>query len=87
MIASHRQGRSNRPLHRPEPDHRQGALVEPRAFERVRARAYEIFLARARDTAPGDELSDWLQAEREVAEASTPSRPRARGETLLHDPE
>jgi hypothetical protein len=30
----------------------------------IRVRAYEIFVARA--GAPGDEVADWLQAEREL---------------------
>lgn len=32
--------------------------------EDIRLRAYEIFVARA--CAPGDEVQDWLQAEREL---------------------
>lgn len=32
--------------------------------EEIRIRAYEIYIAR--DGQPGDELSDWLQAEREI---------------------
>ena len=32
--------------------------------EEIRHRAYEIYLAR--DGQPGDELDDWLQAEREL---------------------
>ena len=34
------------------------------SVELIRLRAYEVFLARA--GAPGDEVSDWLIAEREV---------------------
>ncbi|MCL4222489.1 MAG: DUF2934 domain-containing protein [Phycisphaerales bacterium] len=34
--------------------------------EAVRRRAYEIFLGRVRTGTPGDESSDWLQAEREI---------------------
>ena len=34
------------------------------SLEMIRARAYEVFLARA--DAAGDELSDWLTAEREI---------------------
>lgn len=34
--------------------------------EQIRARAYEIYLARGRVT--GDEHADWLQAERELRE-------------------
>jgi hypothetical protein len=39
--------------------------VSPSArHEEIRIRAYEIYIER--DGQPGDELSDWLQAEREV---------------------
>jgi len=34
--------------------------------EQIRSRAYEIYLARS--GAPGDALSDWVQAERELRE-------------------
>jgi hypothetical protein len=34
-------------------------------YEQIQARAYEIFLRRC--GAPGDQLQDWLQAERELA--------------------
>jgi hypothetical protein len=34
-------------------------------YEQIQARAYEIFLRRS--GTPGDELQDWLQAERELA--------------------
>lgn len=37
--------------------------------EQIRARAYEIYLAR--EGGPGDELSDWLKAEAELREAAT----------------
>jgi len=40
---------------------------------RIRARANEIFLAR--NGAPGDELSDWLTAEREVCGSLLTSAP------------
>jgi len=40
-------------------------------LERIRARAFEIFLARA--NTPGDSLGDWLQAEREVMTALEPA--------------
>jgi len=33
-------------------------------IEEIRTRAYEIFIARA--GGPGDEVQDWLQAEREL---------------------
>jgi hypothetical protein len=34
-------------------------------YDQIQARAYEIFLRRS--GTPGDELQDWLQAERELA--------------------
>lgn len=34
--------------------------------ERIQARAYEIYEARTREGSPGDAMSDWLQAEREL---------------------
>ncbi len=37
--------------------------------EQIRARAYEIYLAR--EGGPGDEPSDWLKAEAELREAAT----------------
>jgi Protein of unknown function (DUF2934) len=75
---------------------RRRTCAAPPDLERVRARAYAIFLARCRTGAPGNELSDWLQAERETGGLS-PSAPctcgrdaeameakaRARGEILL----
>jgi hypothetical protein len=39
------------------------------SVELIRLRAYEVFLARA--GAPGDEVSDWLAAEREIMEKFT----------------
>lgn len=38
--------------------------------ELIRRRAYEVFLARGET--PGDELSDWLTAEREITEKFAP---------------
>lgn len=38
----------------------------PASPERIRARAYEIYLKRCNDGQGGDALSDWLQAEREL---------------------
>ena len=34
--------------------------------EQVRTRAFEIYQTRMRAHVPGDQLSDWLQAEREL---------------------
>lgn len=36
--------------------------------EQIRARAFEIFLARG--ATPGDPVSDWVQAERELTQPS-----------------
>jgi len=38
----------------------------PVMSERIRARAYEIYQARSGNGGPGDQGSDWLQAEREL---------------------
>ena len=40
------------------------ALLDPTREEEIRNRAYEIYLQRGAQ--PGDELEDWLQAEREL---------------------
>jgi len=56
----------------------------PRAVsapERIRARAYEIYLAHVGNGLGGDELSDWLQAERELSGAAPATLPRAMVET------
>jgi len=37
---------------------------QPPSHEEIRRRAYEIYLER--DSRPGDELDDWLRAEREL---------------------
>jgi hypothetical protein len=42
-----------------------GSLTE----EQIRQRAYEIFLARG--AVPGDDLQDWLRAERELQAQNT----------------
>jgi hypothetical protein len=55
-----------------EPDHRSAELTnlaeasvrDLGQHEQIRIRAYEIYIAR--DGQPGDDLGDWLQAEREV---------------------
>jgi hypothetical protein len=44
-------------------EEREGSLDETREQE-IRNRAYEIYLQRGEQ--PGDELSDWLQAEGEL---------------------
>jgi hypothetical protein len=42
--------------------------------DQVRTRAFEIFQARIQTNASGDQLSDWLQAERELNRHSTLAR-------------
>lgn len=55
--------------------------------DRIRARAFEIYRARCGANASGDEVSDWLQAERELrgaqAGSQVESKSVARGERLL----
>ncbi len=59
--------------------------------DRIRARAYEIYQARNGNGGPGDAVSDWAQAERELnGSAPEPSvardieiKAQARGERLL----
>ncbi len=45
----------------------------PGLFERVRERAYEIFLSRDPHT-PGNADADWLRAEKEITEKDEPSK-------------
>jgi hypothetical protein len=47
----------------PAEETRQVMRAEPTS-EQIRNRAYEIYVSRA--SAPGDELQDWLLAEREL---------------------
>ena len=49
---------------------RRRAAVGLTGPERIRIRAYEIFRDRMVNGAPGDDLSDWLQAERELTAAA-----------------
>ncbi|PYT69445.1 MAG: DUF2934 domain-containing protein [Acidobacteria bacterium] len=62
------------------------ALKKPRAAksdptqEEIARRAYEIYLERG--GAPGHELEDWTQAERELLEKSSKPRGKA-GPTLV----
>jgi len=66
-------GRQNsRSSHRPQPR----APVANVTPEAIRTRAYEIFQRRKSKSGPGDQMSDWLQAEREIKEL-------LRGEVLL----
>jgi hypothetical protein len=58
----------------------------PVSVDRIRHRAFEIFMAR--QGRPGDPLADWLQAEREVCrQANVVRPPETRGEILMHDVE
>lgn len=43
---------------------RQGEIEDRRLDERIRARAYQIYLAREGEA--GDEVSDWYRAEAEI---------------------
>jgi Protein of unknown function (DUF2934) len=60
-------------------------------IDRVRSRAYEIYQTRSCYGVPGDALSDWLQAEREVidpesgrfAPCDVEVKYQMRGESLL----
>jgi hypothetical protein len=49
----------------PAPRKRRATPARKPTCEQIQARAYEIFLRRC--GAPGDQLQDWLQAERELA--------------------
>jgi len=61
------------------------------AADRIRIRAYEVYRTRSTAGQPGNEVTDWLQAERELngPEAETTKsaevvvRPRALGEAIL----
>ncbi|HVZ93397.1 MAG TPA: DUF2934 domain-containing protein [Phycisphaerales bacterium] len=62
---------------------------EPATAERIRTRAYEIYQHRNGKGDPGDETSDWLQAEQELNGAmpkpssTIEARSPARGDVLL----
>jgi Protein of unknown function (DUF2934) len=49
----------------------------PSREEQIRQRAYEIYLSRGDER--GDEVSDWLAAERELKESDAPRVKKARG--------
>lgn len=57
----------------------------PAPAERIRARAYEIYLARRGSGTPGDALADWLQAEREL-NGSTPAQTPAASVEVITRP-
>ncbi len=71
----------------PRPPARQQPSGIPAATpEAVRARAYEIYRERSGRGQPGDALSDWNQAERELAgraRVAPPAAPPPRGEALM----
>lgn len=48
----------------------------PQSEQQIRERAYEIYLARGGQE--GDEVSDWLTAERELQESSQPQGKKTR---------
>jgi hypothetical protein len=60
---------------------------EPLTADRIRARAYEIYLTRDQNGQRGDAVSDWLEAERELGgspeRADLENRERIRGDLLL----
>jgi hypothetical protein len=48
------------------------ASIIPQTEQKIRERAYEIYLARGGQE--GDEVSDWLAAERELNESNRPGK-------------
>jgi hypothetical protein len=58
------------------PSRRRSDSLPPRdpINEAIARRAYELFLARGAEH--GHDLDDWLQAERELAEAARPAMPK-----------
>ena len=50
--------------------------ITPYVEQQIRERAYEIFLARGGQN--GDELADWIAAERELQESSQPQGKKTR---------
>lgn len=80
--------RSNRRAEQPARGASSPSVGEASLHERIRRRAFEVFLARA--GGPGDALSDWLEAERQVHAADIRRsrddlRASQRGEALLAD--
>ncbi len=53
------------------PDARPAAKAESPSFEQIRLRAYEIFMARGGTN--GNEVSDWLEAERQLRDSGSRS--------------
>jgi hypothetical protein len=54
----------------------ENASFTPQSEQRIRERAYEIYLARGGQD--GDEVSDWVAAEREVKGSDQPQGKKAR---------
>ena len=51
-------------------------MPENKSEQQIRERAYEIYLARGGQE--GDEVSDWLAAERELKESNQPEATKKR---------
>jgi hypothetical protein len=54
----------------------ENASLTPQSEQRIRERAYEIFLARQGQD--GDEVSDWLAAEHELTKSNQPQGKKTR---------
>jgi hypothetical protein len=50
--------------------------MDQQTYEKIRARAFELFQERDREGAPGGPESDWLQAEREILSKESSERAR-----------
>ena len=55
-----------RPPAQPTPDTRPGTGGARSLDERIRERAYQIYMSRLREGVPGDPVTDWLRAEQEL---------------------
>ena len=42
------------------------AVGSPEYFEQIKLRAHEIYEGRIKKGLPGDQISDWIQAEKEI---------------------
>ena len=56
------------------------ANITPQTEQQIRERAYEIYLARGGQD--GDEVSDWIAAERELKESNQQQGKKARAATV-----
>jgi hypothetical protein len=76
-------------VHNPSTAPARSKAIDPTLTDQIRKRAFEIYLARR--GGPGDALSDWLRAEREiratapVVAESRSTRSQARGVVLMRD--